>query len=70
MEIKEKLQAIKSGKLTAQQNIKGFLGRIKKENKKINAFLQINEDALKQAKDVDKKIKEGMGGSWQDWQLL
>lgn len=62
MEIKEKLQLIKSGKLTAEQNIKNFLERIKKEDKKINSFLQVNEDAVNEAKEADKKIKEGKAG--------
>ncbi len=62
MELKEKLRAIKSGKLTAEENIKNFLKRIKNENKEINAFLQVNENALKEAREIDKKIKEGKAG--------
>ena len=59
--IKEKLAKIKSGKLTAKKNIENFLKLIK-ENKKINAFIYINKDALKQAGIVDKKIKQGKAG--------
>ncbi len=54
----EKLGQIKSGKLTAEQNIKNFLDKIKKQNKKYNIFLQINENALKEAKAIDEKIKK------------
>lgn len=60
--IKEKLQLIKSGKLTAQQNIKDFLEKIKKEDKKINSFIYINHNALSEAKEVDSKIKKGKFG--------
>jgi len=62
MEIKEKLQAIKSKKLTAEQNVKQFLEKIKIEDKKINSFIQINPDALKEAIGIDKKIKSGKAG--------
>ncbi len=57
--IREKLKQIKSGKLTAEQNIKNFINKIKKENGKINAVLHINEKAIEQAKLVDKKTKKG-----------
>ncbi len=62
MNIQEKLKLIKSGKLTAEQNIKNFLEKINKDNKKgkqINAFLQINNHALLEAKEVDSKIRKG-----------
>lgn len=65
MEIKEKLKAIKQGKLSAEQNIKQFLERIREEDKKgkkINAFLHLNKNALKEAREVDKKIKQGRAG--------
>lgn len=62
MEIREKLRSIKEGKLTAEQNIKQFLEKIKKEDKNINAFLQINKNALKEAREIDKRIKEGKAG--------
>jgi len=60
--IKEKLEKIKSGKLTAEKNIKFFLERIKKQDKNINAFLETNDKAIEQAKKVDKKIKQGKAG--------
>ncbi len=65
MEIKEKIKLIKSGKLTAEQNIKNFLEKIEKDDrkgKKINAFLQLNNNALLEAKEVDSKIKKGKAG--------
>ena len=60
MNIQGKLQAIKKGELTAEQNIKQFLEKIKKDNKKgrkINAILQLNHHALLEAKEVDSNIK-------------
>jgi len=60
--IQQKLKDIKSGKLTAEQNIRNFLARIEKENKKINAVLYVNEDAVKKAKETDEKIKKGKAG--------
>jgi len=62
MEIKEKLKLIKEGKLSAEENIKQFLARIKKEDKSINSILQINPDAILEAKEVDSKIKKGKAG--------
>ncbi len=62
MSVKEKVKLIKSKKLTATQNIKNFLKKINKQDKKINAFLHINKNALKEAAEVDKKIKKGKAG--------
>jgi len=62
MSVLEKLQLIKSGKLSAYENIKTFLERIKKDDKqgkKINAFLQLNKHALLEAKEVDSNMKKG-----------
>jgi aspartyl-tRNA(Asn)/glutamyl-tRNA(Gln) amidotransferase subunit A len=58
----EKLKLIKSGKLSAEQNVKNFLEKIEKDDKKgkkINAFIQLNPDALLEAKEVDNKLKKG-----------
>lgn len=57
--ISEKLAGIRSGKLTAEQNIKQFLKKIESENKNLNIFLYVNKDAARQAKAVDKKKKKG-----------
>ncbi|MEK6890733.1 MAG: amidase family protein, partial [Nanoarchaeota archaeon] len=58
----EKVKQIKSGKLKAVDNIKEFLNRIEKDNKKgkgINAVLVINSNAIEDAKKIDDKIKKG-----------
>jgi len=62
MNLKDKIRQIKDGKLTAERNIKHFLELIKKNDKKINAFIKLNENALKEAKEIDKKIKKGKAG--------
>ncbi|MBS3139107.1 Asp-tRNA(Asn)/Glu-tRNA(Gln) amidotransferase subunit GatA [Candidatus Woesearchaeota archaeon] len=60
MSTKQKIQLLKSGKLSAEQNVKNCLQKIKKENKELNAFLYVAErEALLQAKDIDKKKKKG-----------
>jgi aspartyl-tRNA(Asn)/glutamyl-tRNA(Gln) amidotransferase subunit A len=58
----EKLNALKTGKLTAVQNIKNFIKIISDENKEINAIIDLNKEALKEAEEIDKKIKQGNAG--------
>jgi len=58
----DKVKLIKSGKLKALDNIKGFLNAIEKDNKKgkgINAVLVLNDKAIEEAKKIDEKIKKG-----------
>src|SRR3989338_3946528 len=62
MEVKEKLKLIRAGKLSAEENISQFLDKIKKEEKRINAFIEINKKALEEAREIDKKIKKGKAG--------
>lgn len=58
-----KLNDLKSGKLTAEQNIKQFLEVIKKRNTELNALLYVAEnEALTQAKEVDRKLKAKTAG--------
>tara|TARA_Y100000310_G_C20646772_1_gene797098 strand:- start:391 stop:1725 length:1335 start_codon:yes stop_codon:yes gene_type:complete len=57
--IKQKLKDIKSGKLSAEQNIKGFLDNVKKKNKQLNIVLYVNGDAIAQAKEIDSRLKKG-----------
>ncbi len=62
MNIQEKIQLLKSGKLTAVENIKQFLDKIKKQDSKINSFIQVNPNALNDAIIVDRKLKAGRTG--------
>ncbi len=55
----KKIELIKSGKLTAEQNIRELLKIIKQNNKEINAFLYVDEKgALEKAREIDKQIKK------------
>ncbi len=61
----EKVRMIKDGKMSAVENVKGFLSAIDKDNKKgrkLNCVLVVNENALEEARQVDDKIKGGKGG--------
>jgi len=55
--LKQKVAQIKSGKLTARQNVMQFSEKIKKLNKDLNVYLNINDEALKQAEEIDLRIK-------------
>ena len=60
MNIIEKSQSIRNHETTALENLEGFIKRINKDNPKIKAFLELNTDeALKKAKQIDDKIKDG-----------
>ena len=58
----QKLKLIHEGKLSAEENIRNFIEKIKKENPEINAVLHLNEKAIIQAREIDKKIKSGNSG--------
>jgi len=61
--LKTKLKLLQSGKLTAVQNVLNFSKEIATDKSKdLNIFLDLNEDAIEQAKNIDKKIKEGRAG--------
>ena len=63
MNLKTKLKEIKSGKLTAVKNLMSFSEKIATpKTKDLNIFLHLNEDAISQAKKIDKKIKENKAG--------
>lgn len=54
-----KLNKIKSGKLTALENLMQFSKKIATpKTKDLNIFLNLNENAISQAKEIDKRIKE------------
>lgn len=58
----QKLQQLKSKKISAAENIRQCLAVIEKQNKKINALLYVNPHAAKEAEAADKKIKAGTAG--------
>jgi len=55
--LQEKVKEIKSGKLTATKNVANFLKKIDEKNKDLNIYLHLNSEALKQAEEIDLKIK-------------
>jgi aspartyl-tRNA(Asn)/glutamyl-tRNA(Gln) amidotransferase subunit A len=48
---------IKNGNITVEEFISKTIERIKKIDGKLHAFLSVNEDAIIQAKEIDRKIK-------------
>ncbi len=63
MTLKQKLKQIQSGKLSAVENVMNFSKKIATpETKDLNIFLSLNEDAIEQAKKIDKLIVEGKAG--------
>ncbi len=63
MTLKHKLKQIKSGKLTAVENLMNFSKKIATpEIKELNIFLSLNKNAITQAKEIDKRIKNKTGG--------
>ena len=57
--IKQKVKEILNGKLTAEENIAGFIDKIKKEDEDINSVLHVNENAVSDAMAIDKRIAKG-----------
>ncbi len=55
----EKIESIKNGDLTAAKNIERRINRIKKLNDEVNAYIEINDEAIEEAKEIDRKIKRG-----------
>lgn len=58
MGILDTLEAIKSQTLTAEQVTKAYLQQIEKTKHK-NAILEVFDDAIEKAKQIDEKIKSG-----------
>ncbi len=59
MNLSQKISLIKSRKLTAVQNVLNFGEKIKQSGcDKMNIFLVLNEQAIEQAKEIDKRIKQ------------
>jgi aspartyl-tRNA(Asn)/glutamyl-tRNA(Gln) amidotransferase subunit A len=53
----EYINNVKNGSITAEEFIAKTLDQISKHDKSLHAFISINENALDQARQVDKKIK-------------
>ena len=58
--IKEAHEGLKKGEFTSVDLTKAYLDKIKKNNKKVNAYLSVTENlALEMAEEADRKIKSG-----------
>ncbi|TEU15411.1 MAG: Asp-tRNA(Asn)/Glu-tRNA(Gln) amidotransferase GatCAB subunit A, partial [Hadesarchaea archaeon] len=55
----EKLDAIRRGELSAVENVRRALERIKKQDKRIKAFIELNPNALAEAEAIDRMLKRG-----------
>jgi aspartyl-tRNA(Asn)/glutamyl-tRNA(Gln) amidotransferase subunit A len=63
MSLKTKVKQIKEGKISAVENLMNFSKKIATPKvKDLNIFLHLNEDAIDQAKVIDKRIKDGTAG--------
>ena len=55
----EYVQEVQNGNISAEDFVSATLDRIKSVDEKLHAFLSVNDDAVNQAKEIDKKIKSG-----------
>ncbi len=53
------IQEVKSGNISAEDFVAKTLEQIHNVDDKLHAFLSVNENAVDQARDIDKKIKSG-----------
>src|SRR3989339_146465 len=59
LNIKIANKSILSGEFTARELTEAYLEKIKTDNPKLNAYLEVFTDALDQADEVDRRIKSG-----------
>ena len=60
MNITEFHAALKNKKTSVKETVVSYLDKIKKENKNLNAYLEVfTEESEMLAEDIDKRIKEG-----------
>jgi aspartyl-tRNA(Asn)/glutamyl-tRNA(Gln) amidotransferase subunit A len=57
--IKKAHDDMKSGKYSAVDLANAYLSEISKKNKEINAYLEVFSDIIEQAKEADKRFKDG-----------
>ena len=53
------IQEVKTGNISAEDFVAKTLERIQNVDDKLHAFLSVNDDAVEQARAIDKKIKSG-----------
>ncbi len=55
------IQEVKSGNISAEDFVARTMEQIQNVDDKLHAFLSVNDDAINQARKIDKKIKTGDG---------
>ncbi|MCH8086185.1 MAG: Asp-tRNA(Asn)/Glu-tRNA(Gln) amidotransferase subunit GatA, partial [Thaumarchaeota archaeon] len=55
----EFVQEVQNGNISAEDFVAKTLERIQNVDEKLHAFLSVNEEAVDQARKIDKKIKSG-----------
>ena len=55
----EYIREVQNGNILAEEYVASTIEHIKEIDDKLHAFLSINDDAIKQAQQIDKKIKSG-----------
>jgi len=55
----EFVQEVQNGNISAEDFVAKTLERIQNVDDKLHAFLSVNEEAVDQAREIDKKIKSG-----------
>jgi len=55
----EKLEAIRRGELSAVENVRQSLKRIERLDKRVNAFIEFNPNAIAEATEIDRKLERG-----------
>jgi aspartyl-tRNA(Asn)/glutamyl-tRNA(Gln) amidotransferase subunit A len=53
------IQEVKTGNISAEDFVAKTIERIQSIDDKLHAFLSVNEEAIDQAREIDKKIKSG-----------
>jgi len=57
LNIEQVTNGIKNEEFTSEEYVSQIIERIKKVDQKINSFITINDNALVQAQQIDKKIR-------------
>ena len=55
----EYVQEVQNGNISAEDYVASTIEHIKGIDDKLHAFLSVNDDAVNQARQIDKKIKSG-----------
>ena len=56
------LEELRSGAITAEENVARYIEAIEARDPEINAFIELNPRAVEEARAVDEKIKQGRAG--------